>query len=207
MRILVFGDSIAFGGYDTKGGWVDRIKHVFLEEHVNGADRINILNFGIGGDTSEFLLQRIESTVQSARISDKDIRFIFSIGVNDSRLKLEGNEKTPQTSIDDYRRNIREILTLFRKYSDKILCVGLTTIDPSVDDVYPKTYEYSRDRITEYGQALEQICEHENIAFIEVVSKIAGKPEMFFRDHLHLSDEGHQKIAEIVLPAARKLTQ
>ena len=44
MLVFVFGDSIAWGLYDDRGGWVGRL--------WNGRSRL-VYNLGVDGETSE----------------------------------------------------------------------------------------------------------------------------------------------------------
>lgn len=75
MRVLVFGDSITRGYWDTNGGWVERIrKHYDLLQASNleGRDEPTIFNLGIGTDNSKNILARIESET-IARTSHGDL--------------------------------------------------------------------------------------------------------------------------------------
>jgi lysophospholipase L1-like esterase len=92
-----------------------------------------------------------------------------------------------------------------KKYSDKILVIGLTTVHPDTDEVYVKDFVYKRDRITEYDQILHKVAAEHSLAVVDVVSSLKGKPDMFFRDNIHLSDKGHETIVGLVLPELNKL--
>ena len=66
-RILIFGDSIVYGAWDSEGGWVDRLKRDAhkLYFDTKGETKIQILNCGIGGETSRGLLKRVEQEILS----------------------------------------------------------------------------------------------------------------------------------------------
>jgi hypothetical protein len=64
MRVLVFGDSITQGYWDTDGGWVDRIRRHFdtiQATDLQDNDEPTIFNLGISADNSRNILERIET--------------------------------------------------------------------------------------------------------------------------------------------------
>ena len=88
-KILIFGDSIAHGAWDTeKGGWVQRIKSFLDEETLSESENEHtIYNLGVSGNNTEDLLERFEfETKQRLKEDDEELMFIFAIGVNDSQF-------------------------------------------------------------------------------------------------------------------------
>ena len=58
-RICVFGASVTKGAWDTEmGGWVNRLR-LDLEDFKKR--KYSVYNLGISGDTTESLLERIDS--------------------------------------------------------------------------------------------------------------------------------------------------
>lgn len=95
MRILIFGDSIVQGFYDTDlGGWVNRLA-VYSMSKVISSDYTyskDIFNIGISGHNTERLLNRIECELDARTHGENDI-IMFSIGVNDSSYEIKTGEK------------------------------------------------------------------------------------------------------------------
>ncbi len=62
MRVLIFGDSITYGAWDTEAGWVERLKREAHRQTIQseGKSKIQILNLGIGGDSSTKILKRMQ---------------------------------------------------------------------------------------------------------------------------------------------------
>jgi lysophospholipase L1-like esterase len=52
---------------------------------------------------------------------------------------------------------------------------------------------------------LHKVAAEHSLAVVDVVSSLKGKPDMFFRDNIHLSDKGHETIVGLVLPELNKL--
>src|SRR3989344_3552583 len=92
--ILVFGDSITYGAWDTNGGWVQRLR-TYLDKKQLADPKLyyELYNLGVSGDTSTDLLERFEAETKQRikRMSAKEeIIIIVAIGTNDSII----NNKT-----------------------------------------------------------------------------------------------------------------
>lgn len=196
IRVLVFGDSIVYGGWDTEGGWVERVKKQAhkLTVESSGQTKIQVFNLGIGGDTSRKILARIQNETE-ARLSDTwDIKIILSFGINDERSKDGAVEVPP----DEFRDNVQEIIRIAKSYTDKLLIIGNPPIHDSL--LHFKIFEYSDARIEKYDQILQDCAEIASIPFISTreLFKNAAKSNLNAYDKLHVSDEGHEIIANAV---------
>lgn len=117
MRILVFGDSIAWGAYDSAGGWADRIKHEVISDFIGDGEKHQLYNIGIGGETSTGLLARIERETTARYSSSWQFAFVLAIGINDTRDVDElGNR---QASPELFAENLRSIIRIAKKHSPK----------------------------------------------------------------------------------------
>src|SRR5688500_14737658 len=90
MRVLVFGDSITQGFYDTHGGWVQRLANEYhsktLQSMLDGEDLDRqIFNLGVSGDTSHEVLKRIENEIQVRQWRDDPMVTVIAAGINDAR--------------------------------------------------------------------------------------------------------------------------
>jgi len=198
IRVLVFGDSITYGGWDTEGGWVERVKkqaHKMTVE-TEGKTKIQVFNLGIGGDTSRKILVRIQNEIEARLSKTWDMKIILSFGINDERSK-DGIIEVP---LDEYRDNIQKIIKIAKSYTDKLLIIGNPPIGDSL--VYFKIFEYSDQRIKQYDHILQESAEAANIQFISAreLFEITGKENLSTYDRLHVNDEGHEIIANAVSP-------
>lgn len=48
MRILIFGDSITYGAWDSEGGWADRLKRWAHQHYLANGTKLQVINLGIG---------------------------------------------------------------------------------------------------------------------------------------------------------------
>lgn len=205
MKVLVFGDSITQGFWDVAmGGWVARIrKHYDQKEQSTGRERPTIFNLGVSAHASDNLLDRIENETK-ARMNKEPIVIVIAIGVNDARIKTDGN----YMEVNQYKDNLASLLKMARKYSDQVMFVGLT---PCVDDLtHPVTWGstvYDNSRIKEFDSALFEFCEANNVPIVEMYdafSKEQAKRDLL-PDGLHPNDDGHQFMADLILPKLEEL--
>ncbi|MEI7683152.1 MAG: GDSL-type esterase/lipase family protein [Candidatus Saccharibacteria bacterium] len=203
-RVLVFGDSIAYGAWDTQGGWVDRLKRAAHQQTLEseGQTKVQIINLGIGGDSSTKILARLESEITARYSASWSFILVFSFNANDERTR----NAVPETPLDQFNRNTQTIIDIAKKHSDKILFVGTTpTREPEVS---LKDAKYSDERIVEYEAAQKAIVEAAGITFVDVRETFESADEnVFSYDKIHLNDAGHTLLADLVKPKLEELTE
>ena len=197
MRVLVFGDSIAYGAWDSQGGWVDRLKREAHQQTLEseGKNKLQIINLGIGGNSSTRILERLEAETTARYSANWPLVFVFSFNANDERSRND----VPETSLEQFKQNTQAIIDIAKKHSDKILFVGTT---PAGEPEVPfKDAVYSDERIMEYEAAQKAIVEAAGLPFIDVREAFESAEEnVFSYDKLHPNDAGHALLAEIVKP-------
>jgi lysophospholipase L1-like esterase len=181
MTICIFGDSIVWGASDCeRGGWADSLKNYLMD------DDIDVYNLGISGDTTEDLLKRFYT---EAGARNPDI-VIFAIGINDS-LSLD------KDGLIKFQKNIILLANKAKKLTDKIIFIGLTSVDESRTTSYPseETGEaYNNQSIGEYDEIIKSFCEDNNLIFVDVLGLLINDDDLC--DGLHPSSSGHQKMFE-----------
>ena len=196
MRIIAFGDSITYGAWDSSGGWVERLKS---QAHAatltsKGETRNQVMNLGIGGNTSRGLLERIESETV-ARMSPKwSPIFIISIGTNDGRTR-DGEQEVP---IENYEQNLNEIITIVQRYGNDIIILGLPPLGVEILDFGGQIY--SDVIIKEYDAVLERVALEHGLTYAPTrpAFESAEPGALFAYDQLHPAAAGHELIAKIV---------
>jgi lysophospholipase L1-like esterase len=203
MRILVFGDSIEYGAWDTEGGWVDRLKRIAHQSTVDseGANKLQIINLGIGGNTSADILARMESEIKARYSKSWPFVFIFSYGTNDERL-VDGKV---QLTIDQVLENTKNIIETAKKYTDKILFIGCPPLPQ--ESVILKDNEYSDSRIKAYESAIKDVLVSQDIEFVDIRSAFErnSPADLFCYDNIHPNNNGHKIIADTVWPEFERL--
>src|SRR3989344_2914310 len=117
MNILIFGYSITWGAYDPEqGGWATRLRNYF-EAKDNYTD---VYNLGVSGDTTADLLARIEVEAKSREPN----LIVFAIVINDAQFIHSTNGL--RGSLDEFQQNLIKLLSIAKKFTDKVVFVCLT---------------------------------------------------------------------------------
>ena len=198
MRILIFGDSITYGAWDTEAGWVERIKREAHRQTIlsEGKNKLQVINLGIGGDTSTKILKRMPAEIEARYSASWPFVFLITFGANDERIM---NDKI-ETPMEKFETNVREIVTIAKSHSDKILFLGIPPIGKPVVEF--KGQEYSDERVKEYEQKLQTIVEDAGLLFVPIrpAFEAAGLDNLYAYDDIHPNNKGHQLIADTVKP-------
>ena len=200
MRVLVFGDSIAYGYNDIEGGWPARIRKYYDTQRLKhgAAEQPSLYNLGIDADTSLDVLERVEAET-SARERADNTALIIAIGVNDTLIRDGEEISNPRKFVE----NLHEIAAVARYYTDKMLFVGLTPVDEDrCNKPGPDGVEYYNQRILKFETALEQFCEQDGLPFVKLYDVFKQQHELhdLLPDGLHPNEMGHHLIASLVLP-------
>lgn len=165
---IIFGDSISYGLYDNELGWAYRLRKKLDNNHF-------IFNQSIPGQSSFDILNKFEIELKNRYNEIDDFKIIFSFGIKDS---LKNN-------IADFKNNVLEIINKTKPYTKDITFIGL--IKPDIN----KRVEYDLDKVILFDNALEKICNKENLKYIKLINLINNNELI---DGLHPNDVGHEKI-------------
>lgn len=200
-HICIFGCSIAHGSWDYEySGWVTRLRKFLEQKPASKKERYLVYNMSISGSTTGELLKRFEIECES--MSKRGFEFIiFSIGTNDSLLIYDKNHLI--TPPEEFKENVQKLIKLARKFTKKIIFVGLIPVDETKTTPLPWTVNeyYKNEYILKNNDILKKVCKENNVYFIEMFenwTKINYKDLLDYYDGLHPNSEGHKKIFETV---------
>lgn len=184
--ICVFGDSISWGEWDIeKGGWANRL-WLYVEEKIKG--KIWIYNLGIPGGTTKTTLERFET---EAKVREAD-GLIFQAGVNDSCLL--GKDGPNTISLEDFRKNLEEIIGRAKNITPNIIFFGLWSVNEAKTkpvtwgDIY-----YVNEEIKKYDAVIKETCEKNSVLYLDIFDLLKNEE---LEDGLHPNTVGHEKIFE-----------
>ncbi len=206
MRVLIFGDSITQGYWDTDGGWVERLRKHFDSIQVTdleGLDEPTIFNLGISADNSRGILNRIEpETIARTRHGNLPA-LIIQIGINDSSYDALPGDESVSLPIEKYEHNLKKIIEKTKPLSSKIIFVGLSACDESrTNPVTWGDFHYTNEAIKNYENKMKDIAVEYNCDFIPVFDAFIEelkKGKEFLPDGLHPNNEGHAFMSEIIM--------
>lgn len=199
MRVLVFGDSITQGYWDTEGGWVDKLRKHYDELQVQDFDKDQptIFNLGISADTSQNVLARAGAEIKARTRHNIPPIVIVQIGINDSCAEPGGN----MVPIDEYKTNLEKIIEALQPMNVKLVFVGLSACDETkTTPVSWGEYHYTNKSIKAYEDQMKAVAEAANVPFVSVFDEFtkAMQASELLADGLHPNNEGHEVIFDIV---------
>jgi lysophospholipase L1-like esterase len=194
-RVIVFGDSIAYGAWDSKGGWADRIKQDFhaRTSASNFKHKFQLLNASVGGNMTSDIASRISVELPARYSSAWEHTVVLAVGINDTR-RPDGIP--PDEMIDHLDAALHEI----RDRTDKVLIIGLT---PLVQAKLPfKGYTYFQADVEERNDLIAGWAKRNNLPFVDLLDE-ARKSSVYndsLEDGLHPTDAGHGVLYNIIKP-------
>lgn len=199
-RILIFGDSIAYGAWDKEGGWALRLRRFLDEKSLSKSDNYRLIyNLGVSGDTTSDILERFEFETKQRISENGEVVILFAVGINDSYfLQNVNNFRVP---LEEFKKNIEKLIKLAKNFSSKIIFVGLTPVKEikTTPISWDTKIFYKNEYIQRYNETIKQMCKKEGIYFIEIFEKLKKtKFQKLLEDGLHLNSKGHAQIFKLV---------
>lgn len=160
-RVVCLGDSITQGG-EGPGGYVWLLRHYLkaLYPATNGDGQIEVVNAGISGHRSNDMLARYQKDV----LDHKPDLVTISVGVNDvwhgfydNHPQGDGPRGIP---IDQYRKNVEEMVSLAEKSGAKVAILSTTVIHEDLEGP-------ENAKLTIYNAALKEIARKHRALFID----------------------------------------
>lgn len=189
-NIIVFGDSIACGQNDPRGGWVE-----YLRQSLN---KDLVYNLGIDGETTTGLVNRLEKEIKP-RLSEDDLNIVvMAIGVNDSAWNHQQNDCW--IPLEQFKSNLLQLVKQAKNYTQKIILVGPAPVDQVKVDPVPWHPElsYKTDLVKQYSQAMKAVSVQVKVKFVDLFNRLPPNYLQTLDDGLHPNHAGHQKIFTLV---------
>lgn len=204
-RVLCIGDSLVMGAWDTAGGWADRLKQSMNQRYVttSGDDRVQVYNLGIGSETTETLLKRLDNELGARASEAWPMTVIVGIGKNDGRI-VDGESLVKTT---DFKENIAKIVEKIRRYTPRIVFVEPLPVNG--DEVEFKNTFYRTTEIARYAELIREETAVLGVDYIALRDDfIKSEPEMCYAvDGIHLNDRGHEFIYKKVKQAVDRVIE
>lgn len=204
----MFGASITQGFWDTHGGWVQRLRSYYDSKQITdfSKSRPAIFNLGVSADTSTDVINRFENETKARALGDRELALVFAVGTNNAAVETSGRE---WSSPDKYRYELIDLIEKARRFTDKIMFVGLAPCDETkTNPVFWNPINYTNARIKLFDDVMEAFCQEQNVPHVPIFGILEEKMKMgieLLQDGLHPNDLGHQLIYEIVRPELDKL--
>jgi acyl-CoA thioesterase-1 len=208
MRILIFGDSIAQGFFDTlHGGWVQILAQEFMAEAVADpqGEWHTVFNLGVSGCSSDRLDARISGEIEARRWNDEPLAVVIAIGINDTLL-MRGK---PLLTEQQFYSSVDHACKKAAIETDRILVTGISCVDEAQCQPTPwdSRISYTNERISQFEKTLARLCKNNDLPFVPLFKNMqeqqAGR--QLFADGVHPNSEGHALMADLIRPAVARL--
>lgn len=197
-NIFIFGDSCTQGFWDSQGGWATRLKQYFDNSMVSAPNFPQhefyhmVYPLGVTDDTTKNILERFEfETEKRMAWGTTEEIFIFAIGKNDTAI----------SDINEYERNIRDIIKRAKRFSNKIAFLETGAVNEKLTQpvVWNDRYFYTNEKIKAYNYILNKIAQEEEVDIIPLFDDwIKEDYTKLLADGVHPNDDGHKYIFEKV---------
>lgn len=175
--VFVIGDENATGIGDNQG-WRSDIERLVETELYNV-----VYDLSVPGETSTSLKKNLEKEVER-RLHDGGYLAILSIGRNDAKSVVKDEE--PQVGVEQFEKNVREILQVLDSLVDKIVVVSIPpVINELVNPHEPSETYHSNERVKRYNDVLENVSP----TFIHPFNDVK-RYEQYLIDGVHLNTNG-----------------
>ncbi|MEV5568960.1 GDSL-type esterase/lipase family protein [Spirillospora sp. NPDC052269] len=185
-RIVIAGDSIAYGRSDPDGGWAARLASGHIAE--NELDH-RVFNVAIPGNTLDGVREEVPALL-SPRLPDT---LIVAAGINDS------------AGYGDWLASVAENLTALAatalEHNARLVVLGPAWLDE------PRAAAFGRRRTTlARAEALRDLvrrwCAGNHIDYVDMWDPLRDSPHLF-TDGLHPTPEGHRALYQHLSTQAR----
>ncbi len=199
-KIVVLGDSIAYGKWDEQGGWVQRLRsYIDKAFNIEQNKNLQVYNLGIPGEVTTRLVERAQKELSDrVKLADtgKNNLVIVAVGINDTNNDNWMTGK--KTSPEDFKNNIKDIVSTINLLEGKPIILGLTPInEEKYSERFPNRLE--NKTIKEYDQYLSEFSKSMGIFYIALFDVLITKTyTSTLIDGIHPNSNGHEMIFQAV---------
>ncbi|MBR5779824.1 MAG: hypothetical protein IKY21_04285 [Clostridia bacterium] len=190
LTVIAFGDSIT-----AADKW---------QKHIEAEYGIDIINAGVGGDTTNSAKARFKKDVLNKK---PDIVFI-SLGINDCAIDM-----SRYVDLETYKANMAYFIDECEKAGAKVI-VNIPT--PVVDEQYLtrhkkepfEPYGGPNGIVTVYADACREVAIEKGVVFADMnayFKSLDGGYVKYFPDGVHPSDTGYKMYASVAMEAYQSL--
>jgi lysophospholipase L1-like esterase len=211
--IVVFGDSTTAsrGKLEIYANWLVR-------ELPEKGIKAEIINAGIGGNTTQMAIARFEKDVLS---KNPDL-VVIQFGINDSAIDVWKNPPKTESRVskEKYIQNLEKIVETLKAQKCGVIFMTPNQMcwTQRLKENYSKSPYVTDDpdgfnvTLREYAQAVRELAEKQKVPLVDVYAAYIayGKVEKqsvndLLLDGMHPNDKGHRIVADLLIPEIVKL--
>ncbi|MCA6092409.1 GDSL-type esterase/lipase family protein [Streptomyces sp. SCA3-4] len=182
-RIVIVGDSIAYGRCDPHGGWAAHL----AAAHIAGDEaRCRVFNLAIPGTTLTEVGEQTPALL-GPRLPDT---LLLAAGINDSALRLA--EEQSHDGLAHIADSLGSLAVTALSHNARLVVMGPVWLDET------RTGDYWGLRFTEaralaLRETLQTWCAGNHVDYLDMWEPLRDRPGLF-TDGLHPTPEGHREL-------------
>ena len=184
--IVCFGDSI------TKRGYPEELAKLL---------GVEVLNSGIGGNTTRQALRRMKRDLLDHQSKVAVVLF----GTNDARLA----EEHVHVPLDEYANNLKEIVSACLDHKIRVVLCTVPPIDPEPYFERHQIENFAKAGglakvLNDYRDVALRVGEKFDLPVVDLHRLLAAEPEWLSNDGVHPSQQGNKIIARLVADSVQE---
>lgn len=184
-RIVVVGDSIAYGRCDPQGGWAARL----AAAHIAGNEaRRRVFNLAIPGSTLADVSEQTPALLPARRPDT----LLVAAGINDSAVPVgagDGDVRPDPAHVD---AGLDSLAATALRHGARLVVAGPTWLDEDRTRDY-EGLRFTRARALALRASLRCWCEANHIDYLDMWEPLRGNGGLL-ADGLHPTAEGHREL-------------
>lgn len=202
ITVVALGDSLTKGvGDPEKRGYVGDVGDRLKEKQTIG--KVQTYNYGIKGDTSDDLLEKLKSEDVLNRVEKANL-IVFTIGGNDLMDVVENHFLGLTSDLfrqkkKRYQKNLEEAFQILRNHNKKAQIVYIGVFNP-FSAYFPDVKE-TKQIIQNWNRTGKETTEpFQNAEYVSIFDLFEdGTANLISNDHFHPNAQGYKLIAQRVI--------
>ncbi|MFI2736978.1 GDSL-type esterase/lipase family protein [Streptomyces sp. NPDC018711] len=183
-RVVIVGDSIAYGRCDPQGGWAAHFSaaHIAANETQHRVFNLAIPGSSltdVGEQTPPLLAPRHPDTL------------VVAAGINDSALPVAASD-TDRDALPHVTDPLASLAATARQHNARMVVVGPIWVDETRLGDY-EGLRFTTERALALRAILQTWCEDNHIDFLDMWEPLRDQPHLLV-DGLHPDPEGHKEL-------------
>jgi lysophospholipase L1-like esterase len=194
MKIFVLGDSISihYGEYlETY------LKNTISYSRKEGTEQaLEDLDQAIGanGGDSNMVLEYLQFKMKYGGI-DADL-LLVNCGLHDIKTNISTGLK--QVSLDKYKDNLKEIISISKALNTKLIWIRTTPCDEKIHNQLNNNFHRFSSDCDTYNKIADQVMVFSSIPVIDLYTFTKTLSTDLYCDHIHMRDDVRKKQAEYI---------
>ncbi|MFF1481136.1 GDSL-type esterase/lipase family protein [Streptomyces sp. NPDC058301] len=183
-RIVIVGDSIAYGRCDPRGGWAARLAATHIA--ANEADH-RVFNLAIPGSTLRQVSEQTPALL-APRLPDT---LLVAAGINDSAVPLSDSQPA-RDGLTDLADSLGSLADTALRHNARLVVVGPAWLDEDRTRDYGGL-RFTRDRAMALRASMRTWCQENHVDFLDMWEPLYEKTDLLV-DGLHPLGDGHEAL-------------